>query len=66
MFLAFIKTFSLLHLVAFPFFQIYLLQVIANALGKSMICVNYAEIESKFVGETPKNIKEAFQFAEEK
>lgn len=31
-----------------------------------MICVNYAEIESKFVGETPKNIKEAFQFAEEK
>ena len=41
-------------------------EAIANALGKSMIRVNYAEIESKFVGETPKNIKEAFQFAEEK
>ena len=41
-------------------------EAIANALGKSMIRVNYAEIESKFVGETPKNIKEAFRFAKEK
>ena len=40
-------------------------EAIANALGKQMIRVNYAEIESKFVGETPKNIKEAFQFAKE-
>ncbi len=40
-------------------------EAIANALGKSMIRVNYAEIESKFVGETPKNIKEAFRFAKE-
>lgn len=40
-------------------------EAIATALGKQMIRVNYAEIESKFVGETPKNIKEAFQFAKE-
>ena len=40
-------------------------EAIANALGKPMIRVNYAEIESKFVGETPKNIKEAFRFAKE-
>ena len=40
-------------------------EAIANALGKQIIRVNYAEIESKFVGETPKNIKEAFQFAKE-
>ena len=40
-------------------------EAIANALGKQMIRVNYAEIESKFVGETPKNIKEAFHFAKE-
>ncbi len=40
-------------------------EAIANALDKPMIRVNYAEIESKFVGETPKNIKEAFQFAKE-
>lgn len=40
-------------------------EAIANALGKSMIRINYAEIESKFVGETPKNIKEAFRFAGE-
>ncbi|HKM35965.1 MAG TPA: AAA family ATPase [Lachnospiraceae bacterium] len=40
-------------------------EAIANAMGKPMIRVNYAEIESKFVGETPKNIKEAFRFAKE-
>ncbi len=40
-------------------------EAIANALGKLMIRVNYTEIESKFVGETPKNIKEAFKFAKE-
>lgn len=40
-------------------------EAIANALGKQMVRVNYAEIESKFVGETPKNIKEAFRFAKD-
>lgn len=38
-------------------------EAIANELGKKLIRVNYAEIESKFVGETPKNIKAAFQKA---
>lgn len=40
-------------------------EAIANALGKLLIRINYAEIESKFVGEKPKNIKEAFRFAKE-
>jgi SpoVK/Ycf46/Vps4 family AAA+-type ATPase len=38
---------------------------IANELGMGIIRANYAEIESKFVGETPKNIKAAFQKARE-
>jgi ATP-dependent 26S proteasome regulatory subunit len=38
---------------------------IANELGMDIIRANYAEIESKFVGETPKNIKAAFQKAKE-
>jgi SpoVK/Ycf46/Vps4 family AAA+-type ATPase len=38
---------------------------ITNELGMGIICANYAEIESKFVGETPKNIKAAFQKAKE-
>lgn len=33
---------------------------IAAALGKSIIRVNYAELESKYVGETSKNIRAAF------
>lgn len=36
---------------------------IANALGKKMICVNYADIESKYVGETSKNLTALFDFA---
>lgn len=36
---------------------------IANELGMGIIRVNYAEIESKYVGETPKNVKAAFQKA---
>ena len=36
---------------------------IANELGMGMIRANYAEIESKYVGETAKNIKAAFQKA---
>lgn len=38
---------------------------IANALGKKLILVNYGDIESKYVGETPKNIKAVFDFAKE-
>jgi SpoVK/Ycf46/Vps4 family AAA+-type ATPase len=38
---------------------------IANELGRDIIRVSYAEIESKYVGETPKNIKAAFQKARE-
>jgi SpoVK/Ycf46/Vps4 family AAA+-type ATPase len=38
---------------------------IAHELGKRIICVNYAELESKYVGETPKNIKAAFTAARE-
>lgn len=40
-------------------------EAIANYLGKSIIRVNYVEIESKYVGETPKNIKAAFDKARE-
>lgn len=40
-------------------------EAIANELGRNIIRVNYAEIESKFVGETPKNIKAVFQKAKE-
>ncbi len=36
---------------------------IASALGKQMICVDYAEIESKYVGETSKNLSRLFQTA---
>ncbi len=35
-------------------------EAIAHELGKKIIKANYAQIESKFVGETPKNIKEIF------
>jgi ATP-dependent 26S proteasome regulatory subunit len=38
---------------------------IAHALDKKVIFVDYAEIESKYVGETAKNIKRLFQSAEE-
>ena len=36
---------------------------IAKALGKKILIVNYADIESKYVGETPKNIRKAFEAA---
>lgn len=39
---------------------------IANELNKKMICVNYAEIESKYVGETSKNLTALFNYAFEK
>ncbi len=38
-------------------------EAIANSLGKEILVVSYAELESKYVGETPKNIKAAFQKA---
>lgn len=38
---------------------------ITDALHKKMICVDYAEIESKFVGETSKNLSKLFQTASE-
>lgn len=40
-------------------------EAIAKHLMKKIIQVNYAEIESKYVGETPKNITAAFQKASE-
>jgi SpoVK/Ycf46/Vps4 family AAA+-type ATPase len=40
-------------------------ETIARELGKKIITVNYAEIESKYVGETPKNITAAFVKARE-
>ena len=36
---------------------------IAKELGRKILIVNYADIESKFVGETPKNIRKAFEAA---
>lgn len=36
---------------------------IAKALGKKIVCVNYADIESKYVGETGKNIIRLFNDA---
>jgi SpoVK/Ycf46/Vps4 family AAA+-type ATPase len=40
-------------------------EALAHELGMGLIRVNYAAVESKFVGETPKNIKAAFQKARE-
>lgn len=40
-------------------------EAIAHELGRGLIRVNYAAVESKYVGETPKNIKAAFQKARE-
>ena len=36
---------------------------IAKHLGRKILAVNYADIESKYVGETPKNIRKAFNTA---
>ena len=38
---------------------------IANALNKKLLKINYAEIESKYVGETAKNLEKAFREAKE-
>lgn len=39
-------------------------EAIAGQLGKKVYAVNYSELESKYVGETPKNIVAAFQRAQ--
>lgn len=36
---------------------------IANKLGQNIIEVNYADIESKYVGDTPKNLQKVFEAA---
>ena len=36
---------------------------IAKHLGKKILIVNYADLESKYVGETPKNIRKVFEAA---
>ena len=36
---------------------------LAKYLGRKILVVNYADIESKYVGETPKNIRRAFEAA---
>ena len=35
----------------------------AKHIGRKILAVNYADIESKYVGETPKNIRKAFETA---
>lgn len=36
---------------------------IANAFNKKILIVDYSQIESKYVGDTPKNLKKLFDFA---
>ncbi|SHJ68803.1 ATP-binding protein [Pseudomonas luteola] len=38
---------------------------IAKEFGKKLLIVDYSQIESKYVGETPKNLKKVFDFAKE-
>lgn len=38
-------------------------EAIAKALGKRVYRINYSELESKYVGETPKNIRKVFEGA---
>lgn len=40
-------------------------EAIANYLNKNIYSINYANLESKYVGQTPKNIKKAFEKAKE-
>jgi hypothetical protein len=40
-------------------------EAIAAMLGRQILAVSYAELESKYVGETPKNIRAAFRRATE-
>lgn len=38
-------------------------EAIAHALGRKMLAVNYAEVESMWAGETPKNVAAVFRLA---
>ncbi len=38
-------------------------EAVAKALDKKVYHINYSELESKYVGETPKNIRKAFECA---
>lgn len=38
-------------------------EAIAQALGKNVYRISYSQLESKYVGETPKNIRKAFECA---
>lgn len=38
-------------------------EAVAKSLGKKVYHINYSELESKFVGETPKNIRKVFECA---
>ena len=38
-------------------------EAVAKVLGKKVYHINYSELESKYVGETPKNIRRAFESA---
>lgn len=38
---------------------------IANMLGKDLLALNYAEVESKYIGEAPKKLESAFAFAKQ-
>jgi AAA+ superfamily predicted ATPase len=38
---------------------------IAKKMGKKLLALNYAEIESKYVGEAPKNLMKAFETAKQ-
>ncbi len=40
-------------------------EAIANALGRKLLVVRYAEMESMWVGETPKNVAAVFRLASE-
>lgn len=40
-------------------------EAIAHALGKRLLLVRYAELESMWIGETPKNVAAVFRMAEE-
>lgn len=39
---------------------------IAKGMNKDLLCVNYAEVESKYVGETGKNLISLFDFSKDK
>ena len=40
-------------------------EAVAHALGRRLLAVRYSEVESMWVGETPKNVAELFQIAQD-